>query len=272
MAFTPENSAIRVDAALEEKLKGASFEEIKAHLANAAVQQQLAVPDAYDSSVLLPTDLANAAPKKVGKVVRLNGVTHSLIADDEAGLLAQENALYRQAKQPAATVELAAQPRNERGQFVSAEDPAARAELELAFKRGDVSAADYLQRSGAVAEYLEKQGIPLEDLQASVAEKQGQKFEQSWADATEEFKARHPEWIGGDRNRNIIGKIIAENNLVDAEDKVAALELAYSHARENDLLVENPDTAYQRELQEARSAEEITAVNRKYFSSGLFNR
>ena len=69
-----------------------------------------------------------------------------------------------------------------------------------------------------------------------------------------------------------IGKIVEENNWVDSEDKVAALEAAYNAAKENGLLVENPDTAYQRELQEARSAEEITPVNHKYFGTGLFNR
>jgi len=274
MAFDPSNSAIRVDASLEEKLKGATHEQIKELLKEAAVEQRLAVRE-WDQSILTATELASTAPKKVGKVVVLNGVKHSLIGNDEADLLAQENAMYRAAmEQPAATTQQATEQPHDisTGRFVSAEDAAATAELELQFKRGDISAADYLQKSGAVADYLAKQGVPLEDLKAQVAEKQGQRLEQSWADATEEFKARHPEWAGGEFNKNAIGQILVENNLIGAEDKVAALELAYNHARENNLLGENPDTTYARELSEARSPEEINSVNHKYFGSGIFNR
>ena len=51
---------------------------------DAAVAQGLATQE-WDTSLYTATPLANNAPRKVGKVVRLNGVTHSLIADDEAG-------------------------------------------------------------------------------------------------------------------------------------------------------------------------------------------
>ena len=83
-----------------------------------------------------------------------------------------------------------------------------------------------------MADCLSKQGVPLEDLKTSVAEKQGERFTRSWADATEAFKSRHPEWVGGDANRDLIGQIIAENNLLDT-DPLEALEAAYSHAKEN---------------------------------------
>jgi hypothetical protein len=272
MSFTPENSAIRVDAALEEKLLGATHEEIKELLKDSAVNQRLAVRE-WDSSILTPTTLAGTAPKQVGKVVVLNGVKHSLIADDEAGLLAAENALYRQTMQPTATVEPAVQPRNERGQFVTAEDAANKAELELQFKRGDISASDYLQRSGAISDFLEQQGVPLENLKEAVAEKQSERFTQSWAQATEEFlhSPEGSDWIGGEANKNILGTLITENALID-QPSAATLAKIWNHMKENNLAVENADTTYQRELSEARSAEEINAVNHKYFGSGIFNR
>ena len=41
---------------------------------------------------------------------------------------------------------------------------------------------------------------------------------------------------------------------------------------DNDLIVENPDTTYARELSDAQSPEQIDEVNRKFFGSGIFNR
>lgn len=152
------------------------------------------------------------------------------------------------------------QPRNERGQFLSAEDAAAKADLELAFKRGDISASDYLQQSGALDDYLEKAGVPLEELKKSVQEKRDEQSASSWADATETFKSRHPEWIGGYANRDIIGTILAEHNLVDAKDKVGALEAAYNHARENGLLVPNEEVEQYQRISGANTAEEIRAA------------
>jgi hypothetical protein len=282
MAFLPSDSAIRVDSALEEKLKSASFEEIKAHLATAAVEQRLVVPDAYDNSVLIPTNLVDGPqPQKFARSVIIDGTKHVVQADSELALEKSVGDLYRAQLQPVAMRR--EQPRGTDGRVVEQmkTDEAnqveimRRSELDLKFRRGELDAATYLEQSGAVAAYLEKAGVPLEDLKASVAEKQSEQFTQSWADATETFKSRHPEWVGGDANRNTLAQTICENNLVDAEDKVAALEAAYNYARKNNLLVENPDTAYQRELQEARSAADIDAVNQKYFGgsgSRFFNR
>jgi hypothetical protein len=138
MPFTPKDSAIRMTPELEAALRQAGPEEMKRIFADAAVAQGLATRD-LDPNILIPTPLADAAPRRVGKVIVLNGVKHSLVANDEAALLEQENALYRQAMQPAATEETQTeQPRNELGQFTTAEAAANRAELELRFKRGDI--------------------------------------------------------------------------------------------------------------------------------------
>ena len=103
-------------------------------------------------------------------------------------------------------------------------------ELELKFKRGEISAADYIEQSGAVSEYLEKQGISVESLRESVDQTRSRSFEQSWAEATEIFKnsPAGQDWPGGQKNLEIIGMKLSSMNLVDAEDKVAALAQAYA--------------------------------------------
>ena len=60
MAYTPENSSIKNTPEVEEALKTASFEEIKAIMSRAAVDQGLVTPDRFDPNVLLPTELATA--------------------------------------------------------------------------------------------------------------------------------------------------------------------------------------------------------------------
>lgn len=269
MSFTPEHSAIRMTPSLEEQIASAGPEEIKAILHQAAIDQKLAVPDAFSPEVLIPTALADNAPRKLGKVVVLNGVKHILEATDEAGLLRAESELYREALQPqqSDTAEPLAQPRDSSGRFVSAEEAAALASLELDFKRGSISTDEYLTRSGAIERHLEAQGISPDALR----EVSNEQFAQSWASATEEFKSRHPEWAGGENNRDVIGQILADNNLVDAEDKVAALEAAYNAARENGLLVANPELELVDKINNARSFEEIRQTLRPE-SSGLFGR
>jgi hypothetical protein len=171
MAWMAENSRIRVDAALEEKINGASAEEIKEIMKSAAVEQGLVKRD-WDPQLFIETPLGTAAPKRFAKAVVVNGVKTVLEGDSEQSLLAAETAFYRQQFQPVATETRSEQPRNEHGQFISADDAAAKAELELAFKRGDISAAEYLDRSGAISEYLEKAGVPVEELKTQVAERQ----------------------------------------------------------------------------------------------------
>jgi hypothetical protein len=75
----------------------------------------------------------------------------------------------------------------------------------------------------------------------------------------------------------IIGKLIEDNNFVDSPNRVDTLKQAFSYAVEHDLLTKNPDTEYAKEISEARSADEVAQVNRKYFPSssgggGFFGR
>lgn len=113
----------------------------------------------------------------------------------------------------------------------AAEDAAVfKADLELKFKRGEITTSDYLEQSGALKEYLEKQGVPLDALRESVNRTQDSAEAQSWEDATKEFLngPAGKDWPGGDNNLEIIGLKLQSLNLVDAKDKVAALAQAYA--------------------------------------------
>jgi trimeric autotransporter adhesin len=114
----------------------------------------------------------------------------------------------------------------------------AKADLEIRFKRGDVSVSEFIEQSGAVKDYLEKQGIPIEALRASVEREQGTVYEQSWAEATKTF-LKSPvgcKWPGGERNQHMLGVQIAALGLTDATDKVAAIAQAYEQMQKLDLM------------------------------------
>ena len=264
MPHTPADSAIRVDKTLEQKINEASSqEEVSALLREAAVNQQLCIRDAYDPTVLLPTELANAAPKRFAAVRVVNGQKFMLESDSEAGLLAEETALYRRIfEQPAVATEPASQLRDEQGRYTSATPSVTadeKAALSLQFQLGQIDAATFIEKSGAINEYLEKQGIPLEELHSAVQERQENRFEQSWASATEEFlkSPAGSTWPGGQENLERAGQLLADNDLANAEDKVAALADVYKFMQENNLIVENSETTAAQRLNEARTPEEI---------------
>jgi hypothetical protein len=158
-----------------------------------------------------------------------------LEAQSEAELLQAENALYRQIIHPDESREESS--RDERGRFTADPEPV----------------VDY---DGDLDRALAARGID----PAVLAEMSNKKFEQSWAEAAEQFKNLHPDWVGGESNKNLIGQIIVDNNLVDSPDKLQVLEAAYNHARENDLLVENQELTTLKKINEATSPAELRAL------------
>lgn len=132
---------------------------------------------------------------------------------------------------PAATVE---QPK----QKTAAEIEAERAELELKWKRGEISVNDYLQKSGAVETYLESQGIPVSGLKAAVAQTEAQRYTQSWADAGAQFLkiANAQYWPGGERNRHLLEMKLAALGLTDAPDKLEAIKTAVQSLHDEGLI------------------------------------
>ena len=169
-----------------------SIEDIKDYLASLTVDKGLATRDYYSPRVLLPVEGATANPQKFAKSVSVNGRKHILEADNELALAEAEAALYRAAiaeptaaAQPTTTAKAATeQPRDtSTGRFTAAQDAEAKAALDPKFQLGQMTASEYLEQSGAVGEYLQSQGIDPEALR----EVSGQRFQQSWAQATEEF-------------------------------------------------------------------------------------
>jgi hypothetical protein len=115
---------------------------------------------------------------------------------------------------------------------------AAKAELERKFRLNEISAAEYIQQSGAVKSYLESEGVSIEALRDATTEKQGKQFEQSWKQAGESF-AKTPagaNWPGGARNQELLGLKVVELGLVDAPDKVAAIAQAYEALKQKNML------------------------------------
>jgi hypothetical protein len=97
-----------------------------------------------------------------------------------------------------------------------------RAELDLQFRRGELTTQELLERTNLVGDYLESKGFDVEQAAS-------RQFEQSWAEATETFlHTSGSDWPGGIKNREILGMEINALGLVDAADKVAALTQGYA--------------------------------------------
>jgi hypothetical protein len=280
---------LRMDAAFEEQIKNASFEEIKEMMIQRAVDLGIFKRE-NDPSILTPVEQPATAPRKA-KSITVNSVTKVIEGADDAEVTALELEYLRSL----ATTSSNEKPRSPDGRFTAehgrSDENAARAEeadaaaeiirksnLELAFKRGEISASDYIDQSGAVASYLEKQGVPIDELKAQVEEKSNKKYEAGWEAATKEFLATTPGWPGGDENRDLVGALLIEMH-AEHHPSVENMRIAYEHLRKNGLLVENPETTaiIQQKMGLANSVEEIRALrggdartNEAVRSSGYF--
>jgi len=275
MSWTPESSAIRMTPALEKEISEALPEQIKAILGRAAYEQGLVVPDAANPQILHPTALAANAPRKFAKYVTVDGQRHLLEGGSPEELANAETDLYQQLFEKSDD----GQARDSQGRFVAeptAAEKAAqelatanRAELELKFKRGDITAEQYLEQSGAIGTYLENHGILPEAL-ATVSDAL---YQNTWAQATEQFlnSESGASWPGGEQNMKTLAAILEENGMT--EPSVENLSAAYQYARENNLLQPNPELEAHNAIAEANSVEQIReAMGRPTGSSGLFDR
>jgi hypothetical protein len=276
MSFTPKDSAIPVDKSLEEKIANASFEEIKQLLKDQSVAAGVCVQDYYDKTIYLPLEQSAPAPPspKVGRILKVDGKAYLVEAETEEGLAAAIDEFYRgifQQPAPPAAQQQRTQPRNT--DFTDAEQAEAvrKSELELRFKRGEISASQYLEESNAVADYLAQNGVDMESLRTV----SGQRFEQSWSDAAATFAQQHPDWPGGEQNKNLLGRVIEANGWMDAEDKAAALHAAYEQLKAQDALIMTPEQELSDKLANAKSHSEVSDALeslRPRGSSGFFGR
>lgn len=253
--LSPESSAIRMTPELEARVASAtSAEEIKNIMAAAALEQHLVERDALNPSVFHETALAANAPKQFAKVININGKQIVLQAPDELSLAKEENALYRKLFEPTEDTTTEQARDSNTGRFVSKADAeaeqarlVANAELDGKFKRGEIDTETYLIESGALDRALAQKETHEKD------------FVQSWEKATAEFVSRHPDWQGGDANRDVLGNLIIERGMVDM-NPLEALEKAYAIAQEEGRLVDNPEVTQWKKIAEAKTPEELKEI------------
>lgn len=138
-----------------------------------------------------------------------------------------------------------------------------------AFTVEGATEADALQKQNELLQQLMSGTTPATATSGAAVERnveqraansaEDQKYVQSWADATQQFlhSDAGADWPGGERNKEILGRVLADNDLLDAEDKVAALAAAYQHAKMYHLLEANPDVERQREESKRKQGEEL---------------
>jgi hypothetical protein len=260
-------SAIKVPAGsdLEKAIANASsVSEIQSLLHEAARAQKLIEPDPFDTDGknwfgYRPVEHPAVANAPHVKVLRINGVAHTIQADTEEALVAAELAKMRELFGGQPTPEQQTR-RDSQGRFVA---QPTQAELEAEVAR--VAAIDpaAAPETEIVRKALEAQGIDINALKEFSVTKQNERFTQSWTDAAVAFGKSHPDWVGGEENKNILAQILTENKLTEAEDKAAALEAAYNFAVENKMLVEPADQVEARQIAEAQTPDQLAEVLRR---------
>jgi len=257
------------DATLAEKMKTATFEELKQHLADALVTSGHAQRDAYDSSILLPVENPTPTAHRYAQAIEIGGVKKLFEGDSELDVTRQVNTYMRE-QFSTATPE---QARDASGRF-TAHDTAAQAaqadeaeilrqsDLKLRLMRGEVSVDQ------AMGEYLQAQGLSVSELKRASE----QSFASGWESATAQFQARHPDYVGGTDNLAEFSRTLQALNLVN-NPSLSSLEAAFADMVRRNAYYENPEvTAYQEQqdrLANAKTPDEIReALGRG--SSSLF--
>lgn len=122
-----------------------------------------------------------------------------------------------------------------------------RATLDVDFRTGKITSAQYLERSGAIDEYMAAKGIDINKIA-------NDQYTQSWAAATDYFRTQTEEgklWKGGNKNLHIAAALIAKHGWTD-EPSVEHLVQVAQEMRENGIML---DGDY--------SAEEVAAMTDK---------
>jgi hypothetical protein len=262
MAFGPNDSRIKVTKSLEDEIHEATnVEQLKEILKAEALRTNLIVQDTMNRSVV--HEVEPGTPHRFAKTIDVGGIKKTFEADSELDLEREVNEFFKETFSQPATEAQTEQPRNERGQFTADQaksneaDAIRKAELELAFKRGDLSASDYLEKSGAIDAFMTERGIDLQSLQ----EVSLTSLERAWSNATAEFRSAHPEWddfASGDSLRKI-GETLVGMGCAEKIEYASAenLEIAYKHLVETGQLNKSPEAQATEKIQTATSADEI---------------
>ncbi|MGA7221597.1 MAG: hypothetical protein WBX16_01965 [Candidatus Acidiferrales bacterium] len=265
MGYGAQDSRLQMTKAEEDQYLALPWDAGIAYLHELEVAKGLRVPDPMNPSVLHEVE-PGTQPRRFAKVLTVNGQKKTFEGESELEVERQANQylsqVFTEANQP--TDEPG---RDANGRFAktASDDAAAQqrfvdsADLQLQFQRGELTVQEYIERSGVLAEEVEKV-LDKTGVSEIVQERQGKKIVQQWSSAVETFIQSHPDWIGGDRNRDILGTLIKDNGWDDAENKVAALEAAYEYAVANKMLVPNPEVDAYNRIASANSRAEIDSA------------
>jgi hypothetical protein len=206
-------------------------------------------------------DPSAAASGTISRTIKIAGVDVTFSDSNLPALEAQISA----ALQTAAANGGGTQPRGADGKFTSRREMslAEKTELDLKFRRGEISTPDFLKQSGALDEAFAtmakaKLGVDVEELEKN------RQTQNVWAEATQKW-LNSPEgekWDGGDGDENLrrVREIIIANGLENSPS-VQTLSQVVKFARENHLLVPPAGTT-EKAITDARSPEEISSAAR----------
>jgi hypothetical protein len=255
--FTPKDSPITLTAEQEKHVgELTKVDEITEYMKTLALEQGLIRPLNEGSQIFVDVP-QSARPQQVTKTITVNGETKTFPGTTEAEVDAAQIAFFRTLNSQHHPLDPAT------GQFVSPTDQgkrdedaavraAAAADLELRWKRGEISGSEYLEKSGAMEQYLANRGLDVESLKAAAEDKRADAvYVNSWAEATREFIKKNPDWPGGENLKTAMGTKLAELGLT-GQPSVESLERAYSA-----LVMEA-------EMAKATSANEIDTLRAKY--------
>lgn len=202
---------------------------------------------AADAKAKAEAEAAKTAPQAFTRTESINGKDFTFEAGSELELERMVNQAFKIGQQFKAEQDEIVDP------AIAAADAAKKAateaaflvDLELKFKRGEITGQDYIEKSGAISKYLESQGIPVAELKNTVEKGRTETYENGWKTATETFlgSAAGADWPGGARNLKLIGTKLAAMGLTDAEDKVGAITKAYAALKADDILFPPETTA-----------------------------
>lgn len=231
-------------------LKSESFEDLRS-LLHASVENSPALGITRDAQTgqfvrrdpLTPAaQVAEPEERVFSKTVKIGGKDFTFTDESEEGLtnqIASAQTVAENLQEDRSSVT----PRSVRkAESDAALEAVRQAELSLAFKRGEISTADYLRESGALAQALRDSGVDVE----KISEEQ---YTESWEKATKRFlySPAGADWPGGEKNLELIGLQLASMGLT-TEPSVESLAKAWAEMKAKGTVF--PNTSDERVLEE----------------------
>jgi hypothetical protein len=268
--ITNETAAIKLTPQQEaEVAQLPSTAEIIRYMHERQIEQGLIKPDNFDARgenyyAFQAVDQPQA--KSVAKSVTVNGVKYIIEGATEDELVSNELALMKKLfGQPSGTEPQ----RDSAGRFVrqpSQEELDGREAQRILDEQAAREAATIDPAAAALAPSvvaaLRAAGIDPDALRTFTETQRAEAYTQSWADAATAFGEKHPEFPRGEENKEILGRIISDNNLMDAADKLQAMEAAYAYAIKHKAFVEPSEEVEARQIAEAQTPAELQALLR----------